>query len=114
MGIYARGGFARKVSKPNPSSQQLGKIRALHLIGAAIGKHMRIKVNHFLVINLLCLQLVVPGAVSGQNQNSLADIDTKVNLLIQRMTIEEKIDLLGGTDGFYARGIPRLGIARLT
>jgi len=74
---------------------------------------MKRKVNQYLIINLLVLQLFMPGAVSGQNQNSSADIDTKVNLLIQKMTIEEKIDLLGGTDGFYARGIPRLGIARL-
>jgi len=29
------------------------------------------------------------------------------------MTLEEKIDLLGGTDGFYARGIPRLNMTRL-
>ncbi|HXQ36571.1 MAG TPA: glycoside hydrolase family 3 N-terminal domain-containing protein, partial [Anaerolineales bacterium] len=74
---------------------------------------MKRKVSQFLIINLLFLQLFIPGAVSGQNQNSSADIDIKVNLLIQKMTIEEKIDLLGGTDGFYARGIPRLGMARL-
>src|SRR5260370_8797854 len=29
------------------------------------------------------------------------------------MTLEEKIDLLGGTDGFFARGIPRLALTRL-
>src|SRR5258708_13121760 len=29
------------------------------------------------------------------------------------MTLEEKIDLLSGTDGFYARGIPRLNMTRL-
>jgi beta-glucosidase len=28
------------------------------------------------------------------------------------MTIEEKIDLLGGVEGFYVRGVPRLGVRR--
>ena len=29
------------------------------------------------------------------------------------MTLEEKVDLLGGIDGFFIRGIPRLGLPRL-
>jgi beta-glucosidase len=28
------------------------------------------------------------------------------------MTMEEKMDLLGGVDGFYTRGVPRLGVPR--
>jgi beta-glucosidase len=74
---------------------------------------MKVKLKRFLAINFLSFQFFVPGAVSGQNQISSPDIDTKVNSIIQKMTLEEKIDLLGGTDGFYARGIPRLGMTRL-
>jgi beta-glucosidase len=29
------------------------------------------------------------------------------------MTLQEKIDLLGGVDGFFVRGVPRLGVPRL-
>jgi len=29
------------------------------------------------------------------------------------MTLEEKIDMLGGVDGFFIRGIPRLGLPPL-
>jgi beta-glucosidase len=74
---------------------------------------MKVKVKRFLIINFLSLQLLIPGAVSGQDQKSATDIDTKVNLIIQKMTLEEKIDLLGGTDRFYTRGIPRLNLRGL-
>jgi hypothetical protein len=40
---------------------------------------MKIKVKWSLAINFLSLQLFIAGAVSGQNQMSSADIDTKVN-----------------------------------
>ena len=42
-----------------------------------------------------------------------SDVEHKINSILQKMTLEEKIDLLSGTDGFYARGIPRLGLTRL-
>lgn len=51
---------------------------------------MKIKVKRFLVINFLSLQIFIPGVVSGQNQMSSADIDTKVNLIIQKMTLRKK------------------------
>jgi beta-glucosidase len=33
--------------------------------------------------------------------------------MLSQMTIEEKIDMLGGVDGFFVRDIPRLGLPRL-
>jgi beta-glucosidase len=47
-----------------------------------------------------------PGAPS-------ADTDTRVDSLLKHLTLEEKIDLLGGVDGFYIRAIPRIGLPRL-
>src|SRR5712691_3159789 len=41
------------------------------------------------------------------------DIDRRVDSILSQMTLEEKIDLLGGVDGFFIRGIPRLNLARL-
>ena len=42
-----------------------------------------------------------------------ADVERRVESILSQMTLEEKIDLLGGVDSFYIRGVPRLGIPRL-
>ena len=47
-----------------------------------------------------------PGATT-------AEVERRVESIIKKMTIEEKIDLLGGVDGFFIRGIERLGLPRL-
>jgi beta-glucosidase len=35
-----------------------------------------------------------------------------VEAIVSKMTLEEKIDLLGGVDGFFTRGVPRLNVPR--
>src|SRR6266436_3928110 len=42
-----------------------------------------------------------------------AAVERRVDSLLGQMTLEEKIDLLGGVDGFFIRGISRLSIPRL-
>src|SRR5258706_9753075 len=42
-----------------------------------------------------------------------AAVERRVDSLLGQMTLEEKIDLLGGVDGFFIRGIPRLSLPRL-
>ncbi|HEV2990690.1 MAG TPA: glycoside hydrolase family 3 C-terminal domain-containing protein [Candidatus Angelobacter sp.] len=42
-----------------------------------------------------------------------ADVERRVESILSQMTLEEKIDLIGGVDGFYIRGVPRLGVPRL-
>lgn len=39
--------------------------------------------------------------------------DARAEAILKQMTLEEKIDLIGGTDGFFIRAIPRLGIPRI-
>lgn len=39
--------------------------------------------------------------------------DERAEALLSQMTLEEKIDLLGGIDFSYVRGVPRLGVPRL-
>jgi len=51
-------------------------------------------------------------SLAQSNSPSSAQIETKIDSILGQMTIEEKIDLLGGVDGFYVRGIPRLGVPR--
>jgi beta-glucosidase len=46
-------------------------------------------------------------------QSTPADIDKRVDSLLRQMTLEEKIDYIGGMDDFYIRAIPRLGIPAL-
>jgi beta-glucosidase len=41
------------------------------------------------------------------------EIERRVESILSRMTLEEKIDMLGGVDGFFIRGFPRLGLPRL-
>src|SRR5438132_12063560 len=46
-------------------------------------------------------------------EDARAPIDRRVEDLLSQMSLEEKIDLLGGVDGFFIRGVPRLGLPRL-
>jgi beta-glucosidase len=41
------------------------------------------------------------------------ELESRVASILGKMTLEEKIDLLGGVDFFYLRGVPRLGVPRL-
>jgi beta-glucosidase len=41
------------------------------------------------------------------------EVESRVASILGQMTIEEKIDLLGGVDFFYLPGVPRLGVPRL-
>lgn len=54
----------------------------------------------------------VPVEAAATNASSPAEIDRKVDGWVRAMTLEEKVDLLGGVDDFYVRGVPRLGIPR--
>lgn len=41
------------------------------------------------------------------------DVENGVNSILNKMTVEEKIEMLGGINDFYTRPIPRLGIPAL-
>jgi beta-glucosidase len=45
--------------------------------------------------------------------NAQGDVERRVEAILARMTLEEKIDLLGGIDGFFVHDVPRLGLPRL-
>src|SRR4051794_13428025 len=44
---------------------------------------------------------------------STAEIDKRVESLLKRMTLEEKVDYLGGVNGFFVRANPRLRLPAL-
>jgi beta-glucosidase len=51
--------------------------------------------------------------VFGQSAGSSNDVEARVNSLLSQLTLEEKIDLLAGVDGFFIRDVPRLKLPRL-
>jgi beta-glucosidase len=46
-------------------------------------------------------------------QNPAPEVEKRVDSLLSKMTLDEKIDLIGGINDFYTRPIPRLNIPQL-
>ncbi|MGB6988337.1 MAG: glycoside hydrolase family 3 N-terminal domain-containing protein, partial [Candidatus Sulfotelmatobacter sp.] len=67
------------------------------------------KVQSFCVLLLLS---VLP-AVCQTAPASQAALEARVDSMLKQLSLEEKIDLLGGVDDFYIRAIPRIGLPRL-
>ncbi|MDT7778301.1 MAG: beta-glucosidase [Acidobacteriota bacterium] len=66
----------------------------------------------------MLLSLIVNVVPPARAQTSTphargGDMEARVESILKQMTLEEKIDLLGGTDGFFIRDIKRLGVPRL-
>jgi beta-glucosidase len=59
------------------------------------------------------IMLFLAGSVSAQNKSEVA-LKAKINSIIKKMTIEEKIGMLHGNALFSSAGVPRLGIPELT
>jgi beta-glucosidase len=51
--------------------------------------------------------------VGSQAQTSSSDVDLRVNSLLKKLTLDEKIDLIGGVDDFYIRANEKIGLPRL-
>jgi len=62
---------------------------------------------------IIALVIAIGSNVSAQNKNEKA-LQNKINFIIQKMTLEEKIDMLHGSATFYSDGVPRLGIPELS
>jgi beta-glucosidase len=50
---------------------------------------------------------------ASSSLQSSAEVERRVESLLGQMTMEEKIDLLSGVDGFFIRDVPRLNWPRL-
>ena len=46
-------------------------------------------------------------------QSSTSDVEGRVDSILRQMTLEEKIDYIGGVNDFYVRAVPRLGLPAL-
>src|ERR1700739_2141294 len=65
--------------------------------------------------SLFAVALLFAFALTGKAQPkpSSAGIEQRVEALLGKMTLEEKITLIGGINDFYTQAIPRLGISSL-
>ena len=65
---------------------------------------------------ILATLAVLPVAASATQSAAAGDpeVESRVESLLVRMTLEEKIDLLGGVSMFGVRGVPRLGVPAMT
>ncbi|MFZ0638062.1 MAG: glycoside hydrolase family 3 C-terminal domain-containing protein [Candidatus Acidiferrales bacterium] len=62
---------------------------------------------------ILILAVSIPFALAQPQTSSPASVEKRVDALLGQMTLEEKIELIGGTKNFFTRPIPRLGIPSL-
>src|SRR5450755_2373244 len=55
-------------------------------------------------------------AFAGANllpAQQLTDAEKRIDTLLRNMSLKEKIELIGGVDGFYLRAVPSVGLPRL-
>jgi hypothetical protein len=62
---------------------------------------------------VVVLVFVTGLELKGQQNPSSAEVERRVEALLGKLTLEEKITLIGGINDFYTRAIPRLGIPSL-
>ena len=68
----------------------------------------------FLVAALTFLLASSVVTTLGQSiASSVSATDARAEAILKKMTLEEKIDLIGGVDFFYIRGLERVGIPKM-
>src|SRR5882762_4415623 len=67
--------------------------------------------NGRLAVAIVLLSFV--QGVIAQSTPSKVEVETRVDSILSKMTLAEKIEIIGGTNDFYTRPIPRLGIPSL-
>jgi beta-glucosidase len=59
------------------------------------------------------LVVVLGQSPTADSPQSSAEVERRADSILNQMTLEEKLDLLGGVDGFFIRDVPRLNLPRL-
>jgi beta-glucosidase len=62
----------------------------------------------FALLFIAVIATLVPAASSAPG-----DVEKRVEEILSKMTLEQKIDMIGGEDDFYIRAYPDLGLPRL-
>ena len=94
-------------------------------IGKGAAMNRRLKVQKRQMSRRLSMIRRVPGTIAAllllfvlpalcqTAQPSSADIEARADSLLKQLSLEEKVDLIGGVDDFYIREIPHIHLPRL-
>ena len=66
-----------------------------------------------IVALIIATLLTAPAQTLTPSLRSSAEVERRADSILSQMTLEEKLSLLGGVDGFFIRDIPRLNLPRL-
>jgi beta-glucosidase len=66
-----------------------------------------------LKLSLIPAMLIALTAAAANPPPAASNVDERVDTIMRQMTLEQKIDLLGGVDGFFIRGYEQFGWPRL-
>jgi len=63
----------------------------------------------------IALSVLSPILVLSVVNRSIADdvVERRAQAIVKKMTLDEKLDYIGGTGGFSIRAVPRLGLPEL-
>lgn len=67
----------------------------------------------FFKLSILPAMLIALTATAATPPPAASKIDERADAITRQMTLDQKIDLIGGVDGFYIRGYEQLGWPRL-
>jgi beta-glucosidase len=62
---------------------------------------------------ILCLLSVVSWAAAQTARSSAVEVERRVDAILSKMTLDEKLTIIGGINDFYIQGFPRLGLPAL-
>src|SRR6202021_3325330 len=63
-----------------------------------------------LAVSLALVLLWASYATAPAASSAADDVEQRVNAILSRMTLEEKVDMLGGIDDMFIHSLPRLGL----
>src|SRR5882672_1640448 len=65
------------------------------------------------IVAVITFTMLIVSAQTSAPSLGSAEIERRVDSILNQMTLEEKLALLGGVDGFFIRDVPRLNLPRL-
>ena len=66
-----------------------------------------------IAVVFVLFSLAITVALVSSATTASDDVEKRVDAILSKMSLEQKIDMLGGVDDFYVRAYPELGLPRL-
>jgi beta-glucosidase len=77
------------------------------------GKSSNLRFQSRVCLLLAFVSLCVSCSLVAAADRRASDLDAQVQSILVRLSLQEKIDLLGGVDGFFTRDLPDVGLPRM-